>query len=143
MKKEIQIPFIRLSLVLLFAWFGVMQLIDPSLWVGFLPTWTGYFPMPGEMIVSLNGWFEVCGSLMMLLGVRTRIITTLLGLHLMGIAIAVGGAIGIRDAVLALVAISFAFAKPDSFTLDTILSKETVTPPAPQVPEPPTAQIIA
>lgn len=127
MKKEIQIPLIRYSLVFLFSWFGIMQLINPGSWVAFLPSFTGYIPIPGEMFVSLNGWFEVCASILALLGVRTRIVLPLLGLHLMGIAISVGGAIGVRDAVLALVAISFAFAKPDSLTLDSKFSQPVVS----------------
>jgi hypothetical protein len=40
---------IRFTMVGLFLWFGVRQLVDPAAWTVFLPQWTGYMPIPGEM----------------------------------------------------------------------------------------------
>ncbi len=114
----------RWSLVGLFLWFGIQQLVEPSAWLSFLPVWTGYLPIPGEMLIRLNGWLEVCLAIAMLLGVYTRFVSAVLGLHLLGIAVSAGGAIGMRDGVLALGTISVALNEPDAWTLDQRLKQK-------------------
>lgn len=109
---------LRYSIVLLFGWFSIQQLINPAFWVGFLPEWTGYFPIPGEMLVRLNGWLELILALMLLCGVYTRFVATLLSLHLLGIAWTAGGATGVRDGILALCTFCLALAPPDRWTVD-------------------------
>lgn len=109
---------VRYASVALFLWFGVAQLTDPIMWSGFLPEWTGSFPMSGATLVQLNGLFEIVLALALGVGVFTRVVATLLGIHLLGIAMTVGGAIGVRDAVLAVMTTSLAFAAPDRLTLD-------------------------
>ncbi|MEY4723786.1 MAG: DoxX [Candidatus Parcubacteria bacterium] len=109
---------IRYAMALTFLWFGIRQLQVPVQFVGFLPEWMGYVPVPGEMVVRLNGWFEVVASIMLLLGLETRLAALLLGVHLMGIAAAVGDAIGVRDAGLAAATLALAFSPADEITLD-------------------------
>lgn len=117
---------VRYSAVALFLWFGIAQIYSPTIWVGFLPEWTGYFPIPGEMLVQLNGLLETVLALALFIGILTRAASILLGLHLFGIALTAGGAIGVRDAVLAAMTFSLAFSKPDQFTLDAITHRTTV-----------------
>lgn len=112
------IKIVRYTAVALFMWFGIAQLTDAATWVGFLPEWTGYFPIPGEMLVQLNGLGEVVLALALGVGVYTRVVAALLGVHLLGIALTAGGAIGVRDAALALMTGALAFAPPDSWTLE-------------------------
>lgn len=96
------------------------------MWIGFLPIWTGYLPIPGAMLVQLNGWFEIMAAVCLCLGLYTRVVAALLALHLFGIAVSAGGAIGIRDAVLAMMGIALATsADEDPWTLDVM--KENVT----------------
>ena len=109
---------IRYAMCLVFFWFGVNQLVHPTAWTVYLPQWTGYIPAPGEMLIRLNGWFEVIAAVMMAAGVYTRVAAFLLGAHLLVIAIDVGGAIGVRDAGLAVVTMALALSKPDVMTLD-------------------------
>ena len=109
---------LRWSWALLFVWFGTQQLLHPSQWVTFLPMWTGYFPIPAEMLIQLNGWMELCLAALLLLGCFTRLSALLLAAHLAGIAVSVGGAIGVRDAALAMAGISLALGEPDAWTLD-------------------------
>lgn len=109
---------IRYAAAALFLWFGIQQLVDPAVWVGFLPEWTGYMPIPGEMLVQLNGWLEIVLAVMLGVGFYTRVAAALLGAHLLAIAVSVGGAIGMRDAVLALVTLSLALSPSDAFTFD-------------------------
>jgi len=112
------LKILRYAWAALFFWFGFQQLSDPSTWVGFLPVWTGYFPIPGEMLVQLNGWLEIIGALFLLIGAFIRPVAIILSLHLFAIAIAAGGAIGVRDFVLALMGVTLAVADPDDWTLD-------------------------
>ena len=109
---------IRLALAFLFLWFGIQQLVHASDWVAFLPAWTGYFPIPSEMLVRWNGWFEVVFGILLAIGFLTRFTAALLGLHLLGIALSVGGALGVRDGVLAIVTLALAFTPADAYCLD-------------------------
>lgn len=109
---------IRYTVVLLFLWFAIAQLINPGMWTTFLPEWTGYFPIPGEILVRLNGLAELLLAILLAAGVYTRIVSGLLGLHLFMIAITAGGAIGVRDAALAFVAFALAGTPADKWTVD-------------------------
>ncbi len=109
---------LRWSWAALFAWFGAQQLLVPGDWIGFLPEWTGYLPIPGEMLIQLNGWLELCLALALALGCFTRAVATVLALHLFGIAFTAGGAIGVRDAALGVVGVVLALNEPDRWTLD-------------------------
>ncbi len=109
---------LRYSWAFLFFWFGFAQLTDAASWVIYLPEWTGYFPIPGEIIVQINGLFEICCATLLALGIHTRIIAGFLALHLIGIAASIGGATGVRDAVLGAAGIAIALQTPDALTLD-------------------------
>lgn len=112
------LALLRYSWVVLFLWFGFQQLTDAASWVGFLPEWVGYMPIPAEMIVQVNGWLEITAALAMLTGSYLKIVAGFLSLHLMFIAISVGGAVGMRDAVLAMIGVSLVMTEPDKWTLD-------------------------
>lgn len=109
---------LRWSWVALFAWFGTQQLLNPSDWIGFLPAWTGYFPIPAEMLIQVNGWIEICLAAALFIGCFTRVVATLLAVHLLGIAVFVGNATGVRDAALSAVGFALALSQPDAWTLD-------------------------
>jgi uncharacterized membrane protein YphA (DoxX/SURF4 family) len=116
---------LRWAWVGLFLWFGTQQLLHPAAWVGLLPEWTGYMPIPGEMLIQLNGWLEVCLAIALLLGCYTRFAAAVLAVHLFGIAISVGGATGVRDATLSMMGISLVLGEPDTWTLDARFRKQT------------------
>ncbi len=109
---------LRWSWALLFVWFGVEQLVHPAQWTSFLPVWTGYFPIPGEMLIQLNGWLELVLAVCLFAGFSTRLVSGVLAVHLAGIAISVGGAIGVRDLALAAAGAAIALDAPDAWTLD-------------------------
>ena len=118
MKDTLPIIMIRYAIVLLFTWFAVQQMLAPGVWTAYLPTWTGYLPIPAEMLIRLNGWTEFILAVLLAVGCYTRIIATILGLHLIGIAWTAGGAVGVRDAALAVCTLALAVAPPDPWTLD-------------------------
>ncbi len=109
---------LRWAWVALFWWFGIQQLMNPADWIGLLPEWTGYMPIPGEMLIQLNGWLEVCLAIALFLGCYTRFAAAVLALHLFGIAGTVGGATGVRDATLGAVGVALTLSEPDAWTLD-------------------------
>jgi uncharacterized membrane protein YphA (DoxX/SURF4 family) len=116
--NNLSLKILRYGWVILFLWFGVQQIMNPGAWVGFLPAWTGYFPIPGEILVQLNGWMEIIGASFLLIGAFVRPVAIILSLHLFVIAAAAGGAIGVRDFVLALMGVALAAAGPDDWTID-------------------------
>jgi len=109
---------LRLSFVALFVWFGVTQLVNPGMWVAYLPQFLGYLPIPGEMIVLMNGWFEIVAAFLLLTGVGVRWIAFILGVHLMGIAITAGGAVGVRDASISLSLFTLWLLGPDEWAIE-------------------------
>jgi uncharacterized membrane protein YphA (DoxX/SURF4 family) len=116
--KVSPLVILRYSYVVLFLWFGTSQLLNPGAWTSFLPEWLGYLPMPPEMFVQLNGWAEIIAALFLLTGTYVRLVAGFLALHLFGIAISTLGAIGMRDAILAMIGVTLAAHAPDECTLD-------------------------
>ncbi len=116
---------LRLTFAGLFAWFGFSQVSDPGGWTAFLPEYTGYLPIPAEMLIQVNGWFELCAALALLLGVWTRVLAAFLALHLFGIAFTVGGAIGARDAALGMIGVILAMQPADLWTMDARFKPQT------------------
>lgn len=106
------------------CWSAIQQIVDPGIWVGYLPTWTGYLPIPGEMFVMLNGWSELVLAALLAAGCFTRVISIVLGLHLPGIAWTAGGAVGVRDATLAVRLWALAAGKTDIWMLDASVAKK-------------------
>lgn len=89
------------SLTIVFLYFGIMKFVEPSSWVGFLPSW-----MNGFMGFDKYLWLSVLGVLEIFLGVALlisrarvqKIVAALVALHLLFVVIQVGwNDIGIRD----------------------------------------------
>ncbi|MBI5797949.1 DoxX family membrane protein [Candidatus Woesearchaeota archaeon] len=115
---------LRYTIAALFLWFGVNQLLNPGIWVAWLPDWltTTYFnPLS---IIIFNGSFEVLFGALLALGLFTRLSALLLSIHLFGIAFTIGyNDIGIRDTALALAALAVMFYGPGKYALDKVIKK--------------------
>lgn len=122
--ERFSLPLLRYTFVAVFFWFGIQQLVDPTLWIVYLPEWLGYIPVPAEIFVQLNGWLEIVLAIALLIGFQVRTIAALLAIHLLGIAAVAGGATGVRDAGLGLALLSLALSQPDAYTLDVNLKKD-------------------
>ncbi len=121
---DIGSTILRVGLALVFFWFGVQQLIDPSAWTGFVPSFASSI-IPAGILVALNGLMELSLGALLLFGVYTRFAAVILGLHMLGIAASIGWSpIGIRDFGLAISTIAIAFLEPDAFSLDTYFEKK-------------------
>ena len=113
------VVILRAGLVALFLWFGLSQLTAPGDWVAWVPQWTEILGLSANIVVLLNGAFEVVLGLALAVGFYTRVAALLLSLHLLFIAYEVGyNDIGVRDFSLAVATLSLALFEPDSFTLD-------------------------
>src|SRR3989338_9601104 len=92
---------LRISLSLVFLWFGINQVIDPGSWTGLVPSFFLAL-FSAKTVVLLNGSMEIIFGLMMISGTYLRFSSFVLGLHLFGIAFSLWySAIAIRDFGLA------------------------------------------
>ncbi len=114
--------FLRYAMALLFIWFGYAQLANSVAWTLFLPAWTASLPISAVLFVQMNGVMEIVFGMCMFVGFFTRLVSLLLGLHLMIIAVSVGKdidvALGVRDAGLAAAAWAIAMNSADELTVD-------------------------
>lgn len=116
---------LRISVSLVFLWFGINQLYDPLAWTGFVPQLFTQFILAKSIVIA-NGCIEIVLGLLLISGTYTRIVSILLGIHLLGIADSLGySAIAVRDFGLALATLSIAFFTPDIFTIDARSKKQS------------------
>lgn len=116
---------VRIGLSLVFLWFGISQVAEPSLWFGFLPEWTKQLPISQIAFIHINSSFEILFGTLLLVGIFTRPVALLLALHMVGILTAVGyNSIGVRDFGLTLATFSIFLYGPDAFTFDVRVAKK-------------------
>src|SRR3989338_7692565 len=107
------------SMSLLFLWFGINQIFNPTMFFGYLPEFILFSDFAGT-VVLLNGIFELILGVALLLGFLTRPVAFVLSLHLLSIAITLGyNDIAVRDLALALATLSIVLQGPDQWCLDT------------------------
>ena len=134
---------VRIAMALVFLWFGLNQLLDPSSFFGYIPqeiyphsqniahehSLQGVhdLPLTPHIIVMGNGAFETILGLLLLLGLFTRVSSLLLSIHLAVIAFSLGyNDLFIRDLGLALVTFAVFLRGPDQWCLDKRLKKRKV-----------------
>jgi uncharacterized membrane protein YphA (DoxX/SURF4 family) len=95
--QTIGITVLRTALAFVFLWFGFSQLSNAVQWTGFVPAFATKF-LPAGTLVLMNGLFEVGAGVFLALGIWTRFVAFILGLHLLLISSSLGfSAIGVRD----------------------------------------------
>jgi len=140
--KKYSTDIVRIAVSLVYLWFGINQLINPELFLGYVPQWL--YPHSPQMmhehplqfmhnipnfsvhtIIMSNGVFETIFGIFLILGLFTRIAAFLLTLHLFGIAFSLGyNDIAVRDFGLAVATLSLVFSGAGEFSLDSKLRKE-------------------
>ena len=130
---------VRLGMSAVFIWFGLSQLIDPAPWTGYVPDAAASL-VGGNvtLLVLLNGWFEVVAGLTLALGLQVRLVSFLLGAHLIVISTSLGtSALAIRDYGLSIATLSIVLAGPDIASFDHRSAKRNLPPlPPPTRPFP-------
>ncbi len=114
--------FLRISMSLVFLWFGVQQLLSPNDWIDFLPAWSTKLPLSAVQLIYVNGSVEIVLGTLLLFGIFTRLTALLLALHLASITTEVYiqglASIAIRDFGLAAATLSLAFTSDHSLSID-------------------------
>lgn len=110
---------IRLGLVFVFIWFGLNQLLDQAMWVSLIPSGlTKATGISAEIFVILNAVFELCMAGLLAFGIQTRIVASLLFVHMFAIIGDLGlTAVGVRDIGLMFALLSVAFQGTDEYSL--------------------------
>lgn len=106
---------LRIGISLVYIWFGVNQIADPTSFLSFPPSW---LPIPAETMVFLNGVLESVMGTMLVFGILTRFASAVLALHMVGIIISVGyNPLAIRDFGLLVALITIFINGKDSYSL--------------------------
>ncbi len=116
---------LRYGLALVFLWFGISQLLDPEMWIGYLPGFLQSMSNPSVFIYA-NAVFEIVASILLIFGIWTRWVSGLLALHLAGITATIGlTSVGVRDFGLTIAAFALAFYGSDDWCLENKWKKST------------------
>lgn len=117
---------LRIGIAVVFLWFGINQISDPSQWLDYVPQWVSSLSgLSIPTIVFLNGIFEITFGAALLLGFFTRFVSLILALHMLDIMTIVGlNAIGVRDFGLSIAIIAIFMDGDDFLTLDKFIEKE-------------------
>ncbi len=95
MKKEgfsyFSIFLIRVSIGLIFFWFGLDKLIHPLLWLGWIPkTILNIIPFSGNNFIYILGVVELVLGVLLIIGFLVRIVALFTALHLIGVIVSIG-----------------------------------------------------
>lgn len=119
--KKYSSVVLRAGIAVVFLWFGFSQLKNPSMWIRMLPD---FLQSSGNTFVYVNGIFEITFATLLLLGLYTRFVSLILGLHLLSITFfVVDGPTGARDFGLSLATLAIFLIGADEFCLDKILKE--------------------
>ena len=127
MKYNSDLPkaLLRISLALVFLYFGISQLTNQTYWIGFVPSFLTTTFLTATKIVTLNGILEVILGTFLLIGLYTRISSLILSLHLAAITLSIGfNPTGIRDFGLTMATLTIFLSNLDKYTLDYKLKKK-------------------
>ncbi|MEK6927400.1 MAG: DoxX family protein [Nanoarchaeota archaeon] len=118
-------PFLRISISLVFLWFGITQVISPTNWTSFLPNFILNFGWNPEIFIYLNAALEIILGIFLLIGLFVRFSAFILAIHLLFISFSLGyNAVAIRDLGLTLATLSIFLTGPDEYCLDKIKNKK-------------------
>ena len=123
--KEFVKAFLRISMSLVFLYFGFQQVSDADSWTSFVPDFLTKSIFSASNIVVFNGMVELCLGIFLILGLYTRFSSLILSIHLLGIAFSIGiSPLGVRDFGLALATFAVFLNGADNYTLDRRLRKK-------------------
>ena len=109
-KSKITAFFLRLAVSIPFLYAAIAAFLDPTSWVGFLPSWIGFI-LPATVALNLFSVYEIALSLWLLSGKKTFYSAILSAVTLFAITFFNVGALDIvfRDVGLVLAAVALIF----------------------------------
>lgn len=98
-KENLGLYLLRFGLVVVYLYFGYAQLKDPVAWSGIVPNWaTSLSTLEAVTIVYINAVFEIIFAILLAIGIRSKWVSFILGIHLGIITLTLGfSAEGARD----------------------------------------------
>lgn len=110
---------LRISISFVVLWFGLNNIFNSELLVGYLPQYAYNFPIEPLTIMLFTGIFETLFGALLFVGLFTRASSFLLAIHIFIIAVSLGyNDIAIRDYGLALATFAIFLQGPDKYCLD-------------------------
>ncbi len=123
--KDYSTLILRISLALVFLYFGFSQALTPDNWTGYLPGFMTNTIITPTNIVVMNGIMEIVLGIFLAIGLFTKFASLLLGLHLIGIAATIGfNPLGVRDFGLAAATLSLFFSGAGKWSIDNKNAKQ-------------------
>lgn len=113
---------LRISMSLVFLWFGLNQLFDPNTFLGYLPSYALDFAssmsIDPTLLIIGNGIFDTLFGLLLMSGIFVRIVALIIAIHIFSIGIGLGyNDVMIRDLGLTLATLSIYFNGRDKYCL--------------------------
>jgi len=110
---------LRISLSLVFLWFGLTSVFNSDALIGYLPEFTYSLPISLQNIMLLNGIFEIVLGTLLIAGLFTRVVSFVLFLHVLSIMFSLGyNDVAVRDFGIALATLAVFFNGVDNWSLD-------------------------
>jgi|SRR3989344_496811 len=110
--KKIPIFFLRFGLAFVFLYAGIFGFLNPSDWIGFLPSFVkDTVPFSDQNILALFSGAEIIFGILLLLGIQVFFVSVLSCIVLLGVTVFNWGAMDIlfRDVGLFFAALALVF----------------------------------
>jgi len=117
---------IRVGIAIVFLWFGISKIIDPTAWISWLPQWIVQLPISVTTNLIIQGMIETVVGALLLIGLFTRFAAVIAALTMVIVIISVGYSdIAIRDLGILSIAVALALTIKHPLSLDGYLRKKT------------------
>lgn len=120
---------LRVGMAIIAIWFGAQELLNPQMWLGYIPdSIVSISGLNANILVHMNGAFELVFGIALLLGIKTRITALLLAIHMLDITYVVGyGALGVRDLGLAFGLVAVFMYGSSPLSIDTAQEQKNIS----------------
>lgn len=110
---------VRWGIALVFLWFGINQIINPDMFLGWMHVNMQFVQENEIVLIMIHGVGELILGTLLILGLWTRVVATLLAINLLGITVNLGyNDIAVRDVGLLLATVAIMMHGPDRWCLD-------------------------
>ena len=128
---------LRFAMSAVILWFSVQQFLHNQTWTAYVPdSAVALTHLSASTLVFFNAVFELVFGVLLVFGIRTRIVALLLAAHLFDIMWVVGyGEIGVRDFGLAMATLVVFMRGPDTLCIQPPKDRSAVTSDQPIAPK--------